>query len=192
MNTVLPYIVAVLVVTLILAVVFAYYNLAVARSYQVGMLRIAVIAYVLLELIAIPVVIGVYAIIPVVGEIISNPSNATAIAEQSFGSIILILFAAILSFIFLVLFVITLILGLNNMKRETEIGLFSTAMWFTLIGIVLSLLNGFIFAPFGVPFNVGDIILQISIILFGFALSQAAKEGRVPRRLRDRIAPSQA
>jgi putative exporter of polyketide antibiotics len=192
MNTILPFSFTVLAITLLLAIVFAHYNLAVARSYEVGSLKTAVVAYVLLELIAIPVLFAAYALIPVLAQIASNPGSAGALIGQFLGVIILIVVAAILALVFLVLFVVTLAMGLNGMKRETEIGTFGTAMWLAIVGIILSFFNGFIFAPLGVPFNVGDIILQISIILFGFGLSEAAKQGRIPRRLRDRIAAGQA
>jgi hypothetical protein len=190
MGSFLPLTLLALLVTLFLAIVFAYYNFAVGRAYDVGSLRIAVMAYVMVQLLVIPVLLVAYELIPVVAQILSNPGNVTAIAGQSFGLVILIGLAGLSSFVFLVVFIVAFLMGLNRMQKDTEISLFGTAMWLALIGIILSFLNGYIFTPLGVPVNVGDIIQQIAIVLFGFSLSKAAKEGRVPMSLRQRAAPS--
>jgi hypothetical protein len=105
--------------------------------------------------------------------------------------VVLILIGGLLAVAFLLVFIITFLLGLNSMKTQTGVGLFHTAMWLAIIGIVLSFLNSF-FSGFGIPISPGDIVLDIAIITYGLALGKAAKEGMAPQRLRDRLETAQS
>jgi hypothetical protein len=190
MNMILPLTLITLLITLVLAIVFAYFNLAVGGAYDMGLLKLAVISYVIVNIATIPVALAVYALLPILSQLVANPSNASAIVSQALGTILLIGLVAILVIVFLLLFVIGFLVSLNRLKRETGISLFGWAMYLGIIGIILYFLNS-VFSSVGIPFSIGDLLLQIAIILFGLGLSSAAKEGRVPKSLRDRAAPTQ-
>jgi hypothetical protein len=188
MNTILPMTLIIEAITVLLTMFFAYYTFAVGGAYEVGSMKIAGPAYVILQLAAIPVLLASYELFPLLPELISNPS---AVMSQVLGIVALMLIGGLAAIVFLLIFIVTFLIGLNRMKTETGVALFQTAMWLAIIGIVLSLLNS-LFSAIGVPFNIGSLLLQIAIIVFGFALSQAGREGRVPGRLRDRVEKEQA
>jgi hypothetical protein len=191
MNMILPLTLITLLITLLLAIVFAYFNLAVGSAYNMGVLKLAVISYVIVNIATIPVTLAVYTLLPILSQLLANPSNASAIVSQALGTILLVGLAAILIIVFLLVFVIGFLVSLNRMQRETGISLFRTAMYLGIIGIVLYFLNS-VFSAVGIPFSIGDLLLQITIILFGLGLSKAAKEGRVPKSLGDRATATQA
>jgi hypothetical protein len=120
--------------------------------------------------------------------LISDPST---VLSQLWGLVVLILIGGLAAVAFLLVFIITFLLGLNSMKNQTGVSLFHTAMWLGLIGIVLSFLNSFL-SGIGIPISLGDIVLDIAIITYGLALSKAAKEGMAPQRLRDRLDTKQS
>ncbi len=188
MNTILPLALVSVTITLLLTIFFAYYTFKVGQLYDIGTVKIAGPAYVIMQLATIPVLLAVLQLFPLLPALISNP---TTVLPQLWGLVVLILIGGLAAVAFLLVFIITFLLGLNSMKKQTGVSLFQTAMWLAIIGIVLSLLNSFI-SGIGIPISIGDIVLDIAIIAYGLALSKAAKEGMAPQRLRDRLQTAQS
>jgi hypothetical protein len=188
MNTILPLALVSISITLLLTIFFAFYTFKVGQLYDIGTVKIAGPAYVIMQLATIPVLLAVIQLFPLLPALISNP---TSVLSQVWGILALILIGGLVAVAFLLVFIITFLLGLNSMKTQTEVSLFHTAMWLAIIGIVLSFLNSF-FSGFGIPISPGDIVLDIAIITYGLALGRAAKQGMAPQRLRDRFQTAQS
>jgi hypothetical protein len=183
LTNILPITLAILGITIVLTIFFAYYTFKVGEVYEIGSIKIAGVAYVIVELTILPLMLAAYELFPLLPVLMIDPSS---VLQQLLGIVVLILVAGLAAFVFLIVFVVTFCLGLHNMDTQTGIGLFGTAMILVIIGIILSFMNS-IFTSIGVPISIGDLLLQISIILFGVGLGRAAKEGRFPRRLSERV-----
>jgi hypothetical protein len=188
MNTVLPLFLVSITITIMLTIFFAYYTFKVGQLYDIGTVKIAGPAYVIMQLAILPVLLAVLQLFPLLPALVSDPSS---VLPQLWGLVVLILIGGLAAVAFLLVFIITFLLGLNSLRAQTGVNLFQTAMVLGIIGIVLSFLNS-VFSSIGIPFSVGDIVLDIAIITYGLALSKAAKEGMAPQRLRDRLETKQS
>jgi hypothetical protein len=188
LTSILPMTLIVLTITLLLTIFFAYYTFKVGQAYDIGSIKIAGPAYVIMELAILPVMLATYELFPLLPALISDPMS---VLSQVWAILVLILVGGLLALVFLIVFVVAFCVGLHRMSTETGIGLFTMAMVLVIIGIVLSFLNS-IFSSIGVPISIGDLLLQISIILFGVALWKAGREGKFPTRLRERVVKAEA
>ena len=186
LTSILPITLIILGITVMLTLFFAYYTFMIGGAYEIGSIKTAGVAYAIYELAILPILLAAYELFPLLPALMTNPNAALS---QVYGVVVLILVGGLLAFAFLIIFIVAYCVGLNHLGKETGIGLFGNAMTLAIIGIILSFLNS-ILASLGVPINIGALLLQVSIILFGMALSKAGKEGRLPRRLAERNAPS--
>jgi len=188
MNAFLLPTLALLTVTLLLTIVFAFYSYKVGQAYEIGSGKIAGPSYVIMQLAAIPVLLASYQILGMLPQIISDPMS---VVSQLLGIILIIGVGALLALAFMLVFIITFAIALHRMRIQTDISLFDTAMWLIIIAIILTFLNS-VFTSMGIPISIGDLFLQIGIITYGLALSRAGRMGAVPKLLKDRSATGES
>ena len=184
LTNILPMTLIILGITVLLTIFFAYYTFKVGQAYEIGSIKIAGVAYVIMELSTLPLLLAAYELFPLLPALISNPSS---VYSQLLSIVVLLLVSSLAALAFLIVFVVTFCLGLHRMDAQTGIGLFGTAMVLVIIGIILTFFNS-VFASVGIPISVGNLLLQVSIILFGVGLGKAGREGRVQSRLKERVA----
>jgi hypothetical protein len=150
------------------AIPFAYYCFRIGRVYQLGTMRIAGVPYVIWQLAAIPSIVAAYQFFSVNWTTI--PFFETVTQLQSY--IPLLWVGGILDLVFLLLFIIPFAVGLNALKAKTGISLFETVMVLAVIGVLINLF--YLLAYSGMAFLVFPyvLVLQVAIILFGWALSR--------------------
>jgi hypothetical protein len=185
MNTLVPEIYVLVAMSLLFSIFFAYYCFRVGRAYQIRMIQIVGLLWVIWQLTVAPVLLAGYQVSAINWSILS-PYEITAQLEAILP---LLLMGVVLDLAFLLLFIITFAIGLSTMKTRTKLSLFETAMVLAIVGAATSSMDT-ILSYIGTKITIGlaelVVLLPIAIIMFGLALSRTGREGSLPRRLSDR------
>jgi hypothetical protein len=161
-------IVAVAGLTIPIAIMFGYFTYKAGNVYHTSSLQVAGASVMIVAVAVVPIVYGVYLVFEAVKYAVGL--DTVAAVDYIMGSMGALALGAILAVIFGLVFLISFIVGLSNLKNSTGVSEFGVAMWLMIVGLITMIIG------------IGGILIPIGILLFGVGLGKSGRQG-VERRV---------
>jgi hypothetical protein len=165
LNAVLLPVMVVAAITIPIMLIFGYYSYRVGDVQGLGSLKLAGVSMIIVSLAIAPLIYSVYLVFQ---DLIQELPSLVVLPYTEIGPRLMQLLAPVLMSgtiigLFYLIFAISFIVGLSNLRNNTGIGDFGTAMWLAIIGLFI-----------GITFPIG-------VIMFGSGLNKLATQGTARR-----------